>query len=950
MSGIDFNFLDFQQGNYMSNYHLQQLVCNAIDNKDASLKDKTATEDSLEGFNFWNEEFPASNYDDIFANTVDLTGQSSQAPVEASSSNSGNLDTALPAPTSTQPPADPALPNGVNVVGPWPIVPVSRATSPAANESNGPALDALPPSNAAQPTPEITHWCLENGVDPAHFMALIGASSALQVPATNEPVGLGLPNTETNNTQGSTSNTFVNTTATHVPQGSAQVPQLRRPQSVLDPELANSGANNSAMGAFMNQADYYAPNANANGTPSMGMAADGGFTAPPPATSRSSAATATAQRRTERRQAVRAAQAPLQSPPPSQRRRVPQSVQAPQQAQLIQTPQLDAQYLLLAQQMLMNGANMSVPQLAGANGPQVPPTPAMVMNGHVQNSSVTQPTAFFLLPPSMAIPAGNQSLGQYPNVVTTNGTPQLATQPSLQAPFLPAVTPTQVPNTVNPAALSAPSTSVNPRHSNADDSTATILEHYARISFEFEGEKKKSEMLQAQIKQLQDQENALNSWSTAVPTPSPPAASQPPQQLTQFQSTSSFANVEPTYDFDQPSADLPAFPDFDLPSNTLSDFPTNFAQDFGTMPPLPYLAAPFEDQWQQAIDFGNVPQLTLDLSQQQQQDFVTQAQTFHPPINGRHQLSNCGPGEHHLGTLHRQQVEQVQQHGSLPHESHNFTNGNHYHQSSGGATSSSSLSSKRKRDEIERQDNDEREAGGVPSPPKRQRTPKKSADKGKGREVAAVTGDESTRSTTRKRSRGTSKPHVPKPGETQTPPLTAEEAMEYLRRGRFCEIEGCLHPIQPAKGAYWKHYSTCHAPKTLLNGEVVLCLCGRAVRIENIKAHLDNSVHAWDKELKCCGCSRILAADETMNPSEHFKRNAKCREGSKMFIGIEPAVKEVLGEWKPRAGVSQKELEKDKDDYEHTREMLQVKNDLSQRRQDWELKSCGNLIERRCVD
>ena len=69
-----------------------------------------------------------------------------------------------------------------------------------------------------------------------------------------------------------------------------------------------------------------------------------------------------------------------------------------------------------------------------------------------------------------------------------------------------------------------------------------------------------------------------------------------------------------------------------------------------------------------------------------------------------------------------------------------------------------------------------------------------------------------------------------------------------------------------------------------------------------------------------------------------------------MFIGIEPAVKEVMGEWKPRAGVSQKELEKDKDDYEHTREMLQVKNDLSQRRRDWELESCGNLIERRCVD
>ena len=113
--------------------------------------------------------------------------------------------------------------------------------------------------------------------------------------------------------------------------------------------------------------------------------------------------------------------------------------------------------------------------------------------------------------------------------------------------------------------------------------------------------------------------------------------------------------------------------------------------------------------------------------------------------------------------------------------------------------------------------------------------------------------------------------------------------------------------------------------------------------------HLDVR-HACEKELKCCGCDEVLRTEEYSARSLHFSRNKKCREGSKMFIGIEPPVTEVLGEWKPRAGVSQKELEKDKAEHERTKKMLQVKNELNERRRNWELESCRNFIERRCVN
>ncbi|KAJ2919541.1 hypothetical protein MD484_g956, partial [Candolleomyces efflorescens] len=288
--------------------------------------------------------------------------------------------------------------------------------------------------------------------------------------------------------------------------------------------------------------------------------------------------------------------------PQPQRRRVPQSVQAPQQAQLVQNPQLGTQYLLAQQ---IGGAQVPPPSL----------TPAMVMNGHVQNSSVTGPAAFFLLPPSTAIPPVSGSISER-RYQTQH--PSSSTQSGLHAPFLPAVGPAQAPNTV------------------------------------------RSDVVRVRMREEEERDagDARNNRFMAVPTP--PAAPQPvpassavpspaPQQvLTQFQPTPSLANAEQTYDFDQPSAELSGFPDFDLSINSPPEFPIDFAQDFGY--------SGFEDQWQQAIDFGNMPQVTLYLSMQQQQDFVTQAQTLHPQINGRHQLSNHGPEEDHLGTLHQQQV------------------------------------------------------------------------------------------------------------------------------------------------------------------------------------------------------------------------------------------------------------------------------------------------------
>jgi hypothetical protein len=321
------------------------------------------------------------------------------------------------------------------------------------------------------------------------------------------------------------------------------------------------------------------------------------------------------------------------------------------------------------------------------------------------------------------------------------------------------------------------------------------MKRYAQKSFELEEQKKKNEILSAQLQQLRAREGEVQARlqlmssmvqpaETAVPPsvapqPGPSSSSAvvssqpvantssvvppplPPQQLevpTAFQPTSFAANVEQSYNFDLLSDDVPAFPDFDLPSDALPTFP-DFAQGFGTLPP-PQLdsSAPFEDQWQQAIDFDGMPQVILDLSQQQQQGLMFPAQPY-PQINCFDQLSNRGPEEHHLGTLQQQQVEQVQHYGNLPHETHNLTNGNYYQQGNGATTSSSTTSSsKRKRDENEERANNQQEAGGGPSPPKRKRTrsrENKSGDKGKGREVATATVkvNENTTSKSSKRKR-----------------------------------------------------------------------------------------------------------------------------------------------------------------------------------------------------
>ncbi|KAJ2915426.1 hypothetical protein MD484_g4989, partial [Candolleomyces efflorescens] len=944
MSGVDFPVPGFYQGNYMTTYPLQQQVVNAIDKNDPSLNLKGNLPDAgncVEGFKFWEKSFSSSTHDDVFATTVNATGQPVQAPVEANLSNWENLPPALPAPTSTQPPADPALPNGFNVVGPWPAAPVPNATSTAANDSNLSELNALAPSyptDAAQPPLDVAQWCLENGMDPAEFMAMVAASNAMQIPTTNEPVDLGFPNIE-DNVQGGTS-TSVNG-VTYIPQVNGQVPQLHEPQPLLGPELGNDNANSLVTGAFMTQSGYYTPNADANGTGSMGMAADRGFTPPPP-TARPSAAIS--QGRSQRRQALRAAQAPLQPQP--QHRRVPQPVQAPQQqAQFVQTPQLDSQYLV-AQQMTMSRA---VHQPAsGAQVPQPSPTPAMVMNGHVQNSSVPGPATFFLLPPSMAIPPGNQSLAQYSNVLGANGTPHLLAaqpNPNSQSPLLPNASPAQVPITVNSATL-----------------------HYAQKAFELEEQKKKTESLMAQLKELQDRQRGFNTSPTdmapaplqtqPVPTRSAmvsiqpianasPAVPPPPQQhLTQFQPTPSFANMEQINDFNQPSGELSAFnPDFGLPSNTLPEFPTDFGQEFGTMPPPLYSAATFEDQWQQAVDFDNIPQMTLDLSQQQQ-DFVSQAQAYLRK-NGHGQLSNHVLEEHHLGTLRQQRVEQVQDYGNLPQEHHNLTNGNHFQEGDGGAASGSSpSSSKRKRDEAEGQANNQQEAGGVPSPPKRQRTRNTSADKGKGKEEAAA-GDETVRSTKRKQGEGSAKPPKPKKprvarlGETETLPMAEEEAFRFLRVGRLCDWkEGCDHPLEPDEGAYWKHVKACHNPVTSpgANGGTLVMCPHHNIWIQELKmaTHLDVR-HACEKELKCCGCDEVLRTEEYSARSLHFSRNKKCREGSKMLIGIEPPCTVVLNERIPPKGLSLKEQEKDEARAADFSEKIRLRNERNVQQKNWGL-------------
>ncbi|KAJ2917270.1 hypothetical protein MD484_g3150, partial [Candolleomyces efflorescens] len=767
MSGADFNLPGLQQGNYMSPYPLQQQV---YQNKLSSM-DQPNTENYPQGFNFCNQGFSQSTYDDIWATSVDATGQPAQAPVEESFSNSSNFPPALPAPTSTQPPADPALQNGVNVVGPWPTAPVAHATSATANEANLAALNAPPPSNAAQPTPDIiAQLCLENGIDPAQYMAFVAATNAMQVPATNEQVEPGLSNIE-NNAQGVAS-AFVNQTTTYAPQVNVQVPQIHQPQPLLNPELGNGisniennaqgvastfvnqtttcapqvnvqvpqlhqlqpllnpefdngTANNLAMGSGMNQSSYYSPNV--NGMFSMGMAADGGFTPPPPTARPSPAAI---QRRAQGlSQALRAAQAAMQPQPQPQRYQAPQSTQALQQTQFVQNPPLGTQYVL-NQQMAMNGANSPfMPQpIGGAQVPQPSPTPAMVMNGHVQNSSVPEPTAF-LCPPSMAITPGNQSAGQYRNVVTTNGNHQpLAAQPnpSFQPSLLSNVNSAQVPTTPIPAAVRNTPASVNYQAVKPNNSRAAmVMERCAQKSFEVEEQKKQNEILEAQLRELQNREKmrqgmvlpptnmagapAAQPWPvptssamvstqpTSMASPAVSAPLPPRQVATRLQPTSVLANVEPMYDFNRKSGE-------------------------------------FEDEWQQSTDFGYVPRVTLDLSQQQQQGFVAQAQAY-PRSNGHDQVSDRGPREHHLGTLQQRQVEQVQRYGCLP-QTHNQTNGYHYQQGDGG-TAPSSSSSKRKRDEVEGQANTQNEVGEGPSSTKRQRS--RCKDKGKGREVVEAT-------------------------------------------------------------------------------------------------------------------------------------------------------------------------------------------------------------------
>ncbi|KAJ2913642.1 hypothetical protein MD484_g6785, partial [Candolleomyces efflorescens] len=819
MSGANFDSPDFQQANYMVPNPLQQQVFEAMNEtaSELSLKNQPNAEDHRQGFDFCNQGFSQSTDDDIWATSVDATGQPAQAPVEANLSNLGNFPPALPAPTSTQPPADPAFPNGVNVVGPWPTAPVAHSTSIAANEANLAALNALPPSNAAEPTPDIVQLCREEGIDPAQFMAFVAATKAMQVPTTNERANPGLPNVE-NGAQGVAS-AFVNQTTTYAPQVDVQAPQLHPPQPLLNPELNNSGANNLAMGSGMNQAGYYGPNVNTNtnGIFSMGMAADGGFTPPPP-TARPSPATV--QRRAQRLQALRAAQALMQPQPQSHR--APQSTQAPQQAQFVQNPQLGTQNLLnqqmtmngantfmpqpvgsgaqvlqapqstqapqqaqfvqnsqlgtrymLNQQMTMNGANTFMPQpVGGAQVLQPSPTPAMVMNGHVQNSSVPGPTAFLLIPPSMTIPPGNQSVGQYRNVVTANGTPQLLAaqpDPNFRASLLSNGYSVQVANTPIPAAVCNTPTSVQPQRANPNNRTAMVMELCTQKSFEVEEQRKKNQILEARLRALRDQEGKrsgmvpptslagtpaaqprlvptssamISAQPIAMVSPAVPAPLPPRQVPTGFQPTSALANVGQAYDPNQPSGELSAFSNFGLPSNAIPGLTPDFAQGFGTMTLPPSSETPIEDQWQQSNGFDNVPQMTLDLTQQQQQDFVLQAQAF-PQINGQDQLSNRGPGEHHLGTLGRRQVEQVQNYGNTP-QAHKMTNGNHYHRGDGGAASSSFLPSKRNRDEAEGQADNQKQAGGAPSSPKHQRSRhKENMTKNKGKHGAGDHGAES---------------------------------------------------------------------------------------------------------------------------------------------------------------------------------------------------------------